>query len=1522
MNSNQRRRPFFLSILLQSLLWENTFPNFPQYVKLIITNLHCIVIQILFQLVFITTSDQDTLTYYLVEISEILALKSENIVPPGNLAIKIIVAVACTYFLSIIVLFMLVVRNYWKNKRPSDLLSALSSVSSQFHICFLFWILNSLLMSYLKNSTEPNLNTVLFAFSVVLVIFNYAFGLLFAISSFDPFISSNALASYSSTFQVLTVLFKAFAAPIIFLVKESSTGAKWTFVIFSIVIFGIRHYYLMTRFPYYKDLTMKILIILSTISSLISLASLLALAIESLSSRKLIYAELLLIPLSVHVMLLLFKRTKQSYLSNDMNSFNDTLKKVFAIRSLLDNARVSIDEEEDKHLNEISLWGVFKLNKIFDESHEEGSNTLKTIAFSKTIRKIVRRLLEEASQKFPRDQRLKIILIHFALTHDQSPEISIHHLAQLAKTQDSSLIAERLSNKLQESLDAFFAENRGKILNLKPYMSQESLCASFGSSIQESTKNHLSFWRKYLMTNIDMKELYTRSRQIQKEAEDIQGIWKKQISENRFYARFLYNMYSSYIALLRGSPFQAQKIIYKFSKYIFEELRAKNDFEFTEALLSDSQTFSVYSSITLENPGKIVKASTNILGITGWSPKDIQGLNVNVLMPDFIALKHKTMLANHINSIHSGEKSTRIYKTISTYILHKEGYVLPCDIYISLHPYVQDSLVYITFIKIRDAKLEQILIAENGKIEGFTRNIGETLYLDTFENIALEDICKNHLEVKKYIKRVLSKKIKQPLLANFFSDKSSHQTILKTYLIDLKPYFFDRKCYWSILFLRDQSKKGQKSPTFMPIKRSDDDSEETCLSDICEQITANRGSKIQIPSLDASPSFSRRGKSPYLNLDEDPPSWNASSPRVFGQYSPTLRDENTARMPNSTQRALLARRPQESRRRTHLEKQKEVQQFELEVMASSSVGSVKRKSRTKLELLINTIPKNPNIQKLFIVLMALMAISGIPLIAFAFKAKNTLNRVHGSGEIISKSVFRIVRFTDTYGYSRIIWQAATGILASDRYAQFGYTGNLIDINVAALPSVLQTIKDNNAALRSYVYQLDDNLRDRMYKDTLPIYVQQSDGSIQTQRQANLFDFATELVSEGTKLVTSGIAYDGTNPYLLFIMNNTSNDALIVGENQVQILKDDSKSKLDDLRTYTYIGMGIIALLGVCVIEFFHNIVRKFTRERSQFINIFIALDEKILREQIRLTERFLASTLKEERDFEKIQSAKLDNKNKGKHLPKKMVTLTGINRILYSLYIAIIWFVFMVFLAYPILSNETRVGSKAVLQKLNLMTQSNLYFYYTLLLFNGIYGYVQEYSTATMKNKPISTEWPLVLEGLTKVQDFMIYDLLDPVDGLGSDTELVDTVVGNLCEIYYIDDPILMGLCPTLGGSAVTKGLVGLSSYTIAALQSVQNHFVNSNKTKEAMIEALANQDLINIEIFYPFTYMAYQKIDELIRAEIVKDFDNFNPLRAENFSREFFCYAQLRNVSTLREKSPPQKCENDKFTNALFYLQ
>ena len=237
------------------------------------------------------------------------------------------------------------------------------------------------------------------------------------------------------------------------------------------------------------------------------------------------------------------------------------------------------------------------------------------------------------------------------------------------------------------------------------------------------------------------------------------------------------------------------------------------------------------------------------------------------------------------------------------------------------------------------------------------------------------------------------------------------------------------------------------------------------------------------------------------------------------------------------------------------------------------------------------------------------------------------------------------------------------------------------------------MRNSNNAVRSSVYKLDALLKKQIYAGTVPVYELQDDGTMKATRRDTLFDLSTELVSQTIKFADSGLSFNSSNPYMLFVLENTMNDPLVLGGKEVSILLSNNVIKLNDLTSFIYYTMALMALITALIFLFSSFIVRKFAIERNHLLEIFAILNVKTITEHIKSVKQFQNCLLIEFANSQKNKSGTIRTILQDQ-IKRRTVDPQGINKKLILLFSASVAFIFLLFSAWPVITPKFALETK------------------------------------------------------------------------------------------------------------------------------------------------------------------------------------------------------------------------------------
>ena len=767
--SNSSHNPSFLHLLITNLLWPENLSKSLQTLFFWISNLHYIVILLYFQ--YVSLSQQDSIASRsapsrfpkTTTIVNILAL------PNSEALIRFLFAVFIIYF---IILFstagFVLIKSRLKRELAYNQRIFVYYVS-QVHSSLGFWMATAFFITALADSevTEAlSYNVVIRKMiDILIIVGSYVIGLVCALLSYDPFPSSNLLATHSSALQTIDFIAKAIMLPII-ATNSDGTFALWVFGVVSFILAILRLSYLLGDFPYYCSKMMKISIRMNGIFVIISGANILGIVLRnSLKNRitNFVFTEALLVVFAIKLGNLLFQKILQNAVlipSVQTNSQSKVLRKVFALRYILNRSKLSLkDEKED--LFQLKLWGylnhyyktekdLFLQNSTNNSIFEEGRDSFDIVAdrafFSKKINFLIQKIFKDAINRTKNNSKIRILLAHHSLQlNNNLPSIMPFLTGILKSTGIQRIIAVHFLNQAGQKFEEKQKEDDATHdIDMKALIYYEEAYNFFSQKVYASTKQFLKFWEVYLGPNLELINLLQISKQIEKSDDKIHKFWTRFIEPNKQLLPSLIHLYNCYLALIRNLPEQSFKLHQKYQngtdflqKRLFEHfgpLRQGN--------LNSLGNIIVHVSLSKDKLGEIKYISANVKELLKWSQEDLISKNINTLMLPLFKEAHYKILARLLDE---GPRSTIINTNLESFVQNKEGHAVPVHLYLAMHPSIHslNELTYVLILRLRKPENEMIIFNRAGMIEGATSHISKKLSILGNNHININTICEN-----------------------------------------------------------------------------------------------------------------------------------------------------------------------------------------------------------------------------------------------------------------------------------------------------------------------------------------------------------------------------------------------------------------------------------------------------------------------------------------------------------------------------------------------------------------------------------------------------------------------------------------------------------------------------------------------------------------------------------------------------------------------------------------------------------
>lgn len=1474
----------FTQYFAASYLWVESLNPLLQKILFYASNILYLAILFWGQLQFVIDSPNSTaLLYGMKKIPQLISLQSLLTSKSSMGMINALNGIVNVYLLILLVTMLLTIKGLRSKKEFSRPIGAIVNSITYFHVTIGFWITNIILLSVFNVSQADDSDladdTSRQIVNFIFVVFNYIVGLLGCILSHDPLTSTNFLSCHTPMYQILTFLLKATLSPVAHLYQNYSF-ASWYFVLFSLFISTFRHFNLLQSFPYHHYHPMKASVLFSSVSVIVSLYNIVLLPVGYqtwLPAGSVFFSELLIIPLALKFSSAFFERTILNYLATPnhlLSSELEVIKKLFALNYLIDVTNTPSDWTQRVGRFDLQILGAMSMflgNQITNNRSfliTEG----KTLEISQIKRRfqliggnLIKMLLIEAIKKLKDSNKLKMILSNRMANNVQTIKISITYLANISDQQSfKKFIMIKAHQKLQQKIDILYARREDGVLNIKKLIDQAILIVKFTEFLHSATSRVADFWASFKKSDLKIVDLFNKNVEIETKDAELRKFWNKNIEPHKRVAASLSTLYSIYLSLVRNAPFSAFTVsenhppIVSLKNQLHEE-----DTQINESNLTSQKNVILSASMSRDKLGKIIYASSNITEIIGWSQRDIIGNNVSLLMPPSFREKHNQILQKHIEENLDQNKKSKMYRNLDSTILSKKGQSFPCSVYIAIHPYIQQELVYVAIVRVTKPNESRTFLDTDTMGQTAPDNFHSLMKMispihekvsaskmDSYrsENVgdskAFSSINENQLERAKSKIADELPPVKQTAIGNLMKVPVT-KGLSEEFLDDLKE-----------------------------IKSEDDETmdipEEKVIVKRLPKITHQAPSVAEDSDKEVKPSLPKEPKEAvqrkFTNLvsrmtTHDRPSVQISSQQQLSSLSMHVSHQNK-----------LAKKEL-----THI--------VDMSVAPSSSLSSTKYYI-SKLEQAVYAVPKTPTLQRLriFAILFGIFAIAC--LVVFKTNNDSILSSLQGNIEILSSSTLRLFRIVETNRLVRFYALVTYGVLLPTRYSFISPGADARSIIDSSLTTTSEELANYNSEIRQSLYLIDKSLQGDFYSSLIPIYQFSPTYTSEFVASSNMFDTAVEMVARASSVLhTSYDQLTFANADIAFVILNSLNELLLTGENVISILREDNKEKLNKETELITALASVTTVFAVAFLLYFFWLEKHLIKDRNRIIDIFLRLDEKAVESHVSFLTRFEQTLEKDSIDTRKLNFrlnsmtfSNLAKKGGAKELGgiyrRKRASRTGVNRdiILLNLLMVIsaVLIISAFFFSLLIVSDQ----NSSILQKIELMMDSNLNLYNTNFAFTCVYEYIYTNMSSTVRGMPITEEWDITLQSLSQAQE-QFTNIIDPDSGINNPT-LTQLIKGSVCEVIGTSSG-LKSFCNSFSGGILNQGIIGGTSLLILTIQRVKDAFDASAKSVQDMQNALADSVFVSLEVLAEtYLFPAFEMIDSIIKDTLISDLTSF----------------------------------------------
>ena len=517
----------------------------------------------------------------------------------------------------------------------------------------------------------------------------------------------------------------------------------------------------------------------------------------------------------------------------------------------------------------------------------------------------------------------------------------------------------------------------------------------------------------------------------------------------------------------------------------------------------------------------------------------------------------------------------------------------------------------------------------------------------------------------------------------------------------------------------------------------------------------------------------------------------------------------------------------------------------------------------KIEQAAHAIPKSTVVRNVCIVTTLFFLLCFGQLIGFGVYAERVLMLVQGNIMMLRLSDVSLNELVYLERYAELITLIRADLIRDDRfYNLFGTsTQESLGPNLFADADYLRFVVGR---LRTSLNQTDLSLQKKLHKWMIPLKFEEG-----PPIEKNVFDAMNEMVMRSFTIINSvDTVFEQEDENVNFILNNSFNELLTTAEGMSSIFIEDNNFKLKNFEELIMIFLLIVLLFGGFLIVLLLCQQRKFIKERNNFIELLLRLNEQEISHTLHQVKTFIgllndnnvqAKHLTiQNLSFHK-NSEKIYTKSQHKRAPQREVNMQNINKNQHLIFVLglIIVILFSIPFIYFFLS--VRDSTSEIRSKFESLIESNRAFYNIILLSGSFFQYIRTDGKALLRNNPINEEWQDIFQKVVLSQNnllnLLIYYQKQQTCSASTRATLEHLIIGNLCTAESLS--FLAELCPAVPEALLSNGVQGLNSFSITTLGTVKTEYDNSERTHDDAKAILDKQDFINLDLMIA-TFQTY----------------------------------------------------------------
>jgi len=266
------------------------------------------------------------------------------------------------------------------------------------------------------------------------------------------------------------------------------------------------------------------------------------------------------------------------------------------------------------------------------------------------------------------------------------------------------------------------SQNKAFLFNIAEYVQSTSLFAEAKLKVLEQSEHQIRLYQEMKesfplstrLYSLGLKVLKAKSGIEKGRRELFQKIPEHYMEPLLFYAHYYLTLNHSYYKFVDYCRLYSQRL-QKFNKYFKSEIFCQENF------YNKTTAFMIFSG-DKKTQGRILYCGGNYEEILG---RNLTGYYFGAGLPPILQIDPKLMM----NSLLETEEKASLNRLQRRYLYHQSGFMTDVEYFININPFISQGLNYYAVFRRAHKQRECILVNKDGRIEGFTKRIGEELGL-------------------------------------------------------------------------------------------------------------------------------------------------------------------------------------------------------------------------------------------------------------------------------------------------------------------------------------------------------------------------------------------------------------------------------------------------------------------------------------------------------------------------------------------------------------------------------------------------------------------------------------------------------------------------------------------------------------------------------------------------------------------------------------------------------------------------